>query len=109
MSKEIYKAKKNDPSTEKMFRDQTVSVVIDTFKGLDCWKIVKTFPCITVFYDTTDFPGKYVARLFDGPKPTRLMVKADTLDQIHETIPDQFYKAKVTKRDIANKIVETYI
>lgn len=36
----------------------------------------------TVYYNPTDFPGKYVARLFKGEKPTGLHTISDTLEEL---------------------------
>lgn len=44
-------------------------------------------PLFTVYYSPTDFPGKYVVRLFDGPLPTRLLAVKDTLEDARAAIP----------------------
>jgi len=45
------------------------------------------FPLITIYADPSDYPGKYVARLFDMSTPTTYISIADTMDEIRSTIP----------------------
>lgn len=47
-------------------------------------------PLVTVYYNTSDFPGKYLARLWDMDKPTPYAVVRDTLDLIRLSIPTSF-------------------
>ena len=44
-------------------------------------------PLITIYYNPSDYPGKYVARLFDCSNPTHYIVLADTLENIRQSIP----------------------
>lgn len=44
-------------------------------------------PIIAIYYNTSDFPGLYVARLFDINKPTPYMVKAQTMEELYERLP----------------------
>lgn len=48
---------------------------------------IARLPMICVYEKPTDYPDKYVARLWDGQYPTRLVAVADTLDDIKEKIP----------------------
>lgn len=53
---------------------------------------ISKMPIITVYENTTrDYPGKFVARLFDirpgEVRYTRYIMLADQLQQIHEGIP----------------------
>jgi len=79
-----------DQLTEAL-SDPTVSVIIKTFQGVNWFEKVKAFPCFTVYNHPTDFPDKYVCRLFDGTTPLRLITLADTLEDIRKTIPVYFF------------------
>jgi len=104
----IIQAKRDDPATQRKLADRRISVIVDSFHGVDWWKKCKKFPVFTVYYNPTDFPGKYVVRLFDGPQPTRLMAIADTLEAIRKTIPPLFHCIpRDTKDD--KIIVETWL
>jgi len=58
---------------------------IANFAELDLSKI--ELPIITVYFNTKDFPGKYVARLFEAPLPTKYHVVADSLEEVRKSIP----------------------
>ena len=45
-------------------------------------------PIIVIFRSPKDYPGKYVARVFDLNAPTMLAVTANTLDGIRGCIPE---------------------
>lgn len=45
------------------------------------------FPIITVYHDPADYPGKYVARLYDIQRPTNMVVVADTYEDVRAAIP----------------------
>jgi hypothetical protein len=72
------------------------SVVVNTFCGiffdLRC-------PVIVIYQSPSDFPGKYVARLWDLNKPTKLAVVRDTLDEIRQAIPDRFTRLAPSPKD----------
>lgn len=67
-------------------------IQIDSFiADIDISSISK-MPLITVYQNTTkDYPGKFVARLFDirpgEVRYTRYIMLAENLQQIHEDIP----------------------
>lgn len=44
-------------------------------------------PIICVFFNPTDYKGKYVARLFDINKPTKYVVIANSLEEIRKIKP----------------------
>lgn len=44
-------------------------------------------PLITIYKSPSDFPGKYVARLWDLNRPTPVAVIADTYDKLTERLP----------------------
>lgn len=45
-----------------------------------------SFPNIAVFYNPKDFPKQFVARVFDGGKPTNVVMVKDTLEEIVKDI-----------------------
>lgn len=50
-------------------------------------------PLVTVYYNPSDFPGKYVARLFDFENPTNQVMVKDTLDEIRDSFVSQNYSS----------------
>lgn len=104
----IYQAKRGDPVTMRMLADQRVSVILENFHGVVWQEKVKAFPTFTVFKSPKDYPGKYVVRLFDGTKPTRLITLSDTLEAARKTIPPDFIHTPRSDKDEAH-IVETWI
>lgn len=67
--------------------DPNITVICDTFCGVNWFEKVKVFPIFTVYFNPKDFPGKYVVRLFDADKPLRLITISDTLEKAQATIP----------------------
>lgn len=65
-------------------------------------------PMIVVYEDPKDYPGLFVARLFDGRKSTHLIALADTLEDIRGAKPDQMQIINRIAQD-ALKIVETWL
>ena len=63
------------------------TVLCDNFLDVNWWEQCKVFPSFTIYYNTKDFPGKYVVRLWDGNKPMRLASVKDTLEEARSTIP----------------------
>lgn len=88
--------------------DNRVSVICPDFHGVNWYEKVRYFPVFTVYENPSDFPGKYAVRLFDGDKPTRLLVVKDTLEEARSAIPKMFYGVKRSETDDP-KILETYI
>lgn len=65
-------------------------------------------PLICVYENPADYPGKYVARLWDLQQPTGFVVVADSLEEIRAAIPYGMVQlARLGKDDPA--IVETWI
>lgn len=58
-------------------------------KRFDYARLVRqtTMPIITVFMSPTDYPRKFVARVFDMENPTTLAAVADTYAELLEAIP----------------------
>lgn len=65
-------------------------------------------PLICVYENPEDYPGKYVARLWDLQRPTGFVVVADSLEEIREAIPEGMVRLNRTEKD-APAIVETWI
>lgn len=67
-----------------------------------------TMPIITVFKNPADYPGKYVARVFDVDKPTNLAAVADTYEELVAAIPSGMVRMERNEKDDP-VIVETWI
>jgi hypothetical protein len=104
----VYEGAKGDPLTMRLLKDRSVSIVVKDFHNVDWHKRTKVFPIFTIFKDPTDFPGKYVVRLFDGKQPTRLIAVKDTLEDARATIPKIFYRVPRSERDNP-VVVETWL
>ena len=76
-----------------------VSVIVDNFHGVNWREKVKVLPVFTVFYNPKDFPGKYVARLFDGKAPLRLLAVKETLEEIRAAIPPDYVRFERSAED----------
>lgn len=65
-------------------------------------------PLIVVYHNPVDYPGLYVARLFDGKRGTHLIVLAESMEEIQMAKPGIM---KVFDRAEADppQIVETWI
>lgn len=56
----------------------------------DYKSFVKRMPIIVIYKDTKDYPGQYMARLWDLMSPTKVVVVKDTLEEIRKEIPAGF-------------------
>lgn len=65
-------------------------------------------PMIVVYEDPKDYPGLFVARLFDGRKSTHLIALADTLEDIREAKPERMRIVKRIEQD-SLQIVEAWL
>lgn len=65
-------------------------------------------PVVTIYGNPADYPGKFVARLFNGTRPTNIIAIADTLDDIREAKPDNMQAIPRTEQD-AREIIEMWI
>lgn len=77
----------------------------------DFARLVKqtTIPIITVYHDPADYPGKFVARVWDVNQPTSLAAIADTYEELLQAIPtNQMVRMAPDARDDPT-IVETWI
>lgn len=81
-------------------------IILNSFITADLNPI--TMPMITVYKNPSDFPGKFVARLFRLDKPTIIAVVKDTLPEIRMTIPRNMVRLPRHKADDP-VILETWI
>ncbi|MDO4275894.1 MAG: hypothetical protein Q4D16_19680 [Eubacteriales bacterium] len=56
--------------------------IVEEITQVDCTKI--EVPMYAVYYNTFDYPGKYVARLYDVDKPTNIVIIKDTIEEMQE-------------------------
>lgn len=105
----IYEAKTLTHMARKMLEDQSVSIAVQSFSDVDWHKKMKVFPNFVIYNSPIDFPKKFVVRLFDGTKPTRLITISDTLSAARETIPTDYYICAQRAPEDNPAIVETWI
>lgn len=61
---------------------------------------VTQVPIIAVYNSPKDYPGKYVARLWDiHKKPTKFVVIKNTLNEIRRSLPTQMTRLPPDRRD----------
>jgi endonuclease V-like protein UPF0215 family len=79
-------------------------------KTFDIHRIAKStrFPLICIYKNPADYPGKYVARLWDVDKPTNLVAIAESLEEIRETKPPEMVIMQRQPNDDP-VIIETWI
>lgn len=65
-------------------------------------------PIIAVYNSPSDYPGKYVARVWDINKPTKVIVIRDSLEEIRKTIPSYMKRLGACNMDDP-VIVETWL
>lgn len=65
------------------------------------------FPLVTVYFNPTDFPDKYVARLFDLQQATDKVMVKDTLEEIHDGLTSYWVSQPRDKNDDP-KILEVW-
>lgn len=86
---------------------ESEDIVVKTFDMRQITKLAR-FPLICIYNSPEDYPGKYVARLWDGDKPTTLVAIADSLEEIRETKPpEMMIMDRMPNDDLV--IVETWI
>lgn len=67
-------------------------------------------PLITVYYDTVDFPGQIVARVFEMNHPTNIYVSYQSMDAARSDAIDAGFQTLVPRsKDDDPHIVETYM
>ncbi|EAR66213.1 hypothetical protein B14911_10777 [Bacillus sp. NRRL B-14911] len=66
------------------------------------------FPFIVIYKNPSDYPGKYVARLFDLTQPTKYFIARDSHQEIKLVIPS--YMNKLERNQFNDPvIIETWI
>lgn len=80
--------------------------VIDTFKNVVF--VGFKYPIITIYFNTSDYPNKYVARLFDLHNPQPYAVIGTDLESIRKCIPNGFTLIPRHPKD-EKTIVEAWI
>lgn len=79
---------------------------VQTFEQVD-FRLMK-MPVIAVFYNTSDYKGKYIARLFDIENPMNIIVLKNTLEEIRAAIPKQFIRTSRLEED-HETVVEVWL
>lgn len=70
--------------------------------------LYEDFHSYVVYFDTTDFPGKYVVRKFNWDKPTGTYWVFGTIKAARQIIPRDMSRL-CRHKDDDNKIIETWI
>ena len=83
-------------------------IIIDDFTDINLRTVVHV-PIIVVCKNTSDYPGKYTARLWDiHKKPTRFVLVKEKIEEIRRCIPP--HMARFEPESIDDPvIVETWI
>ncbi len=76
----------------------------------DLHRIIKPtkIPLICVYRKPADYPGKYIARLWDVDRPTNIIAIAESLEEIREAKPAEMVILQRHPNDDP-VIVETWI
>ena len=86
---------------------QTEDKVVRSF-DLNSLMQITRLPLICVYNNPSDYPGKYVARVWDVDRPTNLVAIADSLEEIREAKPpEMMIMDRIPNDDPV--IVETWI
>ena len=64
-------------------------------------------PMFVIYRDPVDYPGKFVARVFDLNKPTPYCAIRDSYNEIVETVPEAMTRIPRDPHDDP-KIIETW-
>lgn len=65
-------------------------------------------PMIVAYENPTDYPGLFVARLFNGRRRTHLITLANTLEELRGAKPDRMRIVKRVEQD-PERVVETWL
>ena len=86
---------------------QTEDKVVRSF-DLNSLMQITRLPLICVYNNPSDYPGKYVARVWDVDRPTNVVAIADSLEEIREAKPpEMMIMDRIPNDDPV--IVETWI
>lgn len=109
MKTKVVKGKLGSPEMRAMLADQSISIIVTDFHGVNWHEKCKVFPCFVVFRRPKDFKHhNFVVRVFDGNRPLRLLTVGDTLENVRKTIPKGFLRVPASKTDDLT-IVETWL
>lgn len=85
-----------------------IDMVLEDFKNLNLNTIVNV-PIIAVYDSPVDYPGQYVARLWDiRNKPTQFIIVKDNIEEIRMAIPNHMTRLGPNSMDDPD-IIETWI
>lgn len=65
-------------------------------------------PIIAIYNSPSDYPGKYIARLWNIDKPTKFIAVKDSLEEIRKIIPSYMTRLGACSMDDP-VIVETWL
>lgn len=79
-------------------------ILLDSIRDDIDLRTISNFPMISIYYNPKDYPGKYVARVFDirpgEVRPTRYIMLNDNLEELRSAMPVEFsYMDKTPKDD----------
>lgn len=95
-------------AVKRQLQDPKIPVLVKDFHGVNWWEKTRMFPIFTIYHSPSDFPDKYVVRLFDGPLPTRFHSVKNSLEEARATIPELFRRMDRQPNDVP-AIVETWL
>jgi hypothetical protein len=78
------------------------------FRSFDSVLHLARLPMIVVYLSPVDYPGMYVARMFDLAEPTRYFALGNELQHIRRLIPISMTHIERDKDDVAS-IIEIWI
>lgn len=81
-------------------------IFLEDFLRINIYKLVR-IPMIVIYNKPKNYPEHYIARLWDGNKPTNYTIIRDSLDSIRAAIPPMNRISRSEKDDPV--IVETWI
>lgn len=82
-------------------------ITVEQFNLAQIRRTVKA-PIICIYESPADYPGQFVARLWDLDKPTRYIVVADMLEAVRAAIPEDMIRFRRDQNDDPC-IVESWI
>ena len=83
-------------------------IVMDSFLDVNLSQLCRV-PIITVYKNTSDYPDKYVARLWDiHNRPTKFVMLKDSVEGIRDNIPKIMVRLERNTEDDP-VIVETWL
>jgi len=82
-------------------------VILDNFNEINI-RLATKMPLIAIYDHPSDYPDKFVARIWDVDIPTRYAVLRDDLESIREVIPPWMVRFVRSDKDDP-VIVETWL